>query len=176
MQFQVPQFIETEDKIVGPFTLRQFIYIAVATVIIFLLYFILALWLWGVLALVLEGSALALALLKINGRPMPVFTAAAFSYVWRPRVYEFRATVAVPVISVVPVVPKPYAVTPQPGLGTGLRNLLDRMTTSKEAIPQREQPLPEVLKASSRESVKERYELIRKITGEGEVARRIDYR
>ena len=28
MQFQVPQFIETEDKVVGPLTLRQFMYIA----------------------------------------------------------------------------------------------------------------------------------------------------
>ena len=28
MEYQVPQFIEVEDKIVGPLTLKQFIYIA----------------------------------------------------------------------------------------------------------------------------------------------------
>ena len=28
MRFQVPQFIEVEDKIFGPFTFKQFIYIA----------------------------------------------------------------------------------------------------------------------------------------------------
>ena len=28
MRFQVPQFIEVEDKIFGPFTLKQFIYMA----------------------------------------------------------------------------------------------------------------------------------------------------
>ena len=27
MQFQVPQFLDVEDKIVGPFTLKQFLYI-----------------------------------------------------------------------------------------------------------------------------------------------------
>lgn len=28
MQFQVPQFIDVEDKIIGPFTMRQFLYLA----------------------------------------------------------------------------------------------------------------------------------------------------
>ena len=28
MQFQVPQFLDVEDKIVGPFTIKQFIYLA----------------------------------------------------------------------------------------------------------------------------------------------------
>jgi len=175
MQFQVPQFIETEDKIVGPFTLRQFLYIAAATIITFLSYFALAFWLWFIVALVLEGAAFALALLKINGRPMIIFSAAAFSYIWSSRVYAFQApVVAVLQATPVTVVPKMKAATPS--IGKNLRNLLDKLTTSKEAIPQREQPLPDVLKATARESTKERYELIKKITGEGEVARRVDYR
>ena len=29
MKFQVPQFIETEEKIIGPFTVKQFIFIAI---------------------------------------------------------------------------------------------------------------------------------------------------
>ncbi len=174
MQFQVPQFIETEDKIVGPFTLRQFLYIAAATIVSFLLYFILALWLWAIVAAVLEGAALTLALLKINGRPMTVFAVSAFSYVWSPRVYVFRA----PAPAGIPTMPTvaPGVKRPAAGLGQNLRSLLDRLSTSKEAIPEREQPLPEVLRATTRESTKERYELIRKITGEGEVARRVDYR
>ncbi len=28
MQFQVPQFLDVEDKIIGPFTIKQFIYLA----------------------------------------------------------------------------------------------------------------------------------------------------
>ena len=31
MEYQVPQFIEVEDKIIGPLTLKQFIYIAGAS-------------------------------------------------------------------------------------------------------------------------------------------------
>ena len=55
MQFQVPQFIETEDKIVGPFTLRQFIYVAGAGLGSVILYFSVATWLW----LILTSSSLA---------------------------------------------------------------------------------------------------------------------
>jgi hypothetical protein len=176
MQFQVPQFIETEDKIIGPFTLRQFLYIAAATAIAFLLYLVLAFWLWLIVALVIESAAFALALLKINGRPMTIFSAAAFSYIWSPRVYTFQAPIATtPTAAPVTVVPTTTKAA-TPGFGQNLRNLLDKLTTSKEAIPQREQPLPEVLRATARGSVKERYTLIRKITGEGEIARRIDYR
>ena len=46
MQFQVPQFIETEDKIVGPLTLRQFLYIGAAGLLSFLLFFVLKIWFW----------------------------------------------------------------------------------------------------------------------------------
>ncbi len=31
MEYQVPQFIEVEDKIIGPLTLKQFIYVAGAS-------------------------------------------------------------------------------------------------------------------------------------------------
>ena len=41
MEYQVPQFIEVEDKIFGPFTLKQFIYVAggVGLCVILILYF-----------------------------------------------------------------------------------------------------------------------------------------
>ena len=38
MQYQVPQFIETEDTIIGSLTLRQFIYLAVGGSIIMTAY------------------------------------------------------------------------------------------------------------------------------------------
>ena len=41
MQFQVPQFIEIEDKIFGPLTFKQFIYLAGGGGLCFLLYTIL---------------------------------------------------------------------------------------------------------------------------------------
>lgn len=176
MQFQVPQFIETEDKILGPLTLKQFLYITGATLVAILLYFEFTFWLWLILAIVIEGTTLVFNLVKVNGRPMRVLATSAFLYVWNPRVYTYRSTLEVAVVSIstqtTPVIPK----IKQASQTGSLRNLLDKLTTTKEAIPNRESPLPEEFKATSRESVKERYELIKKITGDEEVARRIDYR
>ena len=60
MQFQVPQFIETEDKIIGPFSIKQFIYVGAAIGISFMLYFTVQAWLWIALSLIVVGLALAL--------------------------------------------------------------------------------------------------------------------
>ncbi len=175
MQFQVPQFIETEDKIFGPLTLKQFLYITVASLLVFFSYLVLALWLWVIVGLVIEGTTLVFNLVKVNGRPMRVLALSAFFFVWNPRSYTYRSSLevaaAIPV-STISAIPKVGRAKP---IGS-LRNLMDKLTTTKEAIPNRESPLPEVLKATSRESIKERYELIKKITGDEEVARRIDYR
>ncbi len=173
MQFQVPQFIETEDKIVGPLTIKQFLYLTGATLAVFFLYFVLVPWLWVIVGVVVEGAAVSLSLIKINGRPMITVASSAFMYVWGPRVYVYHsltegAAVVAPTPTIWPAIPRPS--------GGGLRGLLDKLTTTKEAIPKRESPLPEVLRATSNKSMKERYELIRKITGDEEVARRVDYR
>ena len=69
MQFQVPQFIETEDKIVGPFTLRQFMYVAGAGLGSAILYFTVATWLWFILTIILLGGAIGVAFVKVRGAP-----------------------------------------------------------------------------------------------------------
>ena len=38
MQFKVPQFLDIEDKIFGPFTFREFIYLAGAAGLCFVFY------------------------------------------------------------------------------------------------------------------------------------------
>jgi len=66
-----------------------------------------------------------------------------------------------------------------PGIGLpsieGLKGLRQWMQTSKTALPRREKPLIKGL-TGSKEQFKERYEVVRRLTGEEEVARRIDYR
>ena len=84
MQFQVPQFIETEDKIIGPLTLRQFIYIAIGATISAILFFVLQPWLWLIVTFVLMATSVSLAFIKINGRSMSVFAQSAFGYIWSP--------------------------------------------------------------------------------------------
>jgi len=90
MQFQVPQFIETEDKVIGPLTIRQFIYIGVGAGICAMLYFMLATWLWVVSFIVIMGGAVALAFLKIDGRPFINVVLSAFSFYWNPQIYLWR--------------------------------------------------------------------------------------
>lgn len=80
MEYQVPQFIEVEDKIIGPLTLKQFIYIAGAAglCIVFFVYlsFIFAV----LLSVPIVALAAALSFYKINGKPFIEVLEAGFSY------------------------------------------------------------------------------------------------
>lgn len=170
MQFQVPQFIETEDKIVGPFTLRQFLYVALAGVTSFILLLVLELWLWFIVVLILLGVSTSLAFIKINGRPLSTIIQAAFKYTWSSRIYTLKPKVVEPMPQLPTTTKKQLHV-----LG-GIKNLLDKMRTSKAAIPKREKTIAPGSFGISQREIKERYEVIRRVTGEREVARRIDYR
>lgn len=72
-RYTVPQFIDVEDKILGPITVRQFVIMLVTFILIFLLYkiftfvFFIAL---GVVTLIVGGT---LAFAKINGQPFHFF-------------------------------------------------------------------------------------------------------
>lgn len=172
MQFQVPQFIETEDTIVGPLTLRQFIYIAVGAVISALLVFRLELWLWLIVTVFLMAASAALAFIKINGRSMFVFAQSAFGYVWSPRVYTLQPRTQEQKTGGVSLRPTTQA---QTSFG-GIRSLLDKMTTYKAAIPKREKSVNNTDFGTNRQNAKRKYEVVRKITGDKELGRRIDYR
>lgn len=90
MQFQVPQFIETEDKIVGPLTLRQFLYIGVASLISFFLFFALKTFLWFMVTAILGTIAAIFAFIKYNGQPMHRIVFSALKYIWQPRFYLWQ--------------------------------------------------------------------------------------
>lgn len=91
MRFQVPQFIETETKIVGPFTLKQFLWLAGGAVIIFILNsFITSLTVLIAAALPIATLSLALAFYKIDGIPFPRYILMALSYATGPKKYIFK--------------------------------------------------------------------------------------
>ncbi len=104
MQFQVPQ-LETESRIVGPFSIVQFIYIALSALVCFLLFSILEPWLWFIVSAVIIGSALAIALIKINGRPMHAFLLAALNYFWQPKRFALKPSLAVTGLKNIPTLP-----------------------------------------------------------------------
>ncbi len=94
MDFQVPQFIEIEDKIFGPLTFKQFVYIAGGAGAAFVLYSILSQFLPSVIAIIiavpLVGLGLALAFYKINERPLIYLVQAAVLYLLRGKLYQWK--------------------------------------------------------------------------------------
>ena len=80
MEYQVPQFIEVEDKIVGPLTLKQFIYVAGATGICVVFFVSLSFVVALLLSAPIVALATALAFYKINGKPFIEVLEAGFNY------------------------------------------------------------------------------------------------
>ncbi|PIQ67093.1 MAG: hypothetical protein COV95_00585, partial [Candidatus Zambryskibacteria bacterium CG11_big_fil_rev_8_21_14_0_20_40_24] len=69
MRFQVPQYIEVEDKIFGPFTLKQFIYMAGGAGGAVAAFSLLPSFLAILIAVPLVLLSAALTFVKINNRP-----------------------------------------------------------------------------------------------------------
>jgi hypothetical protein len=91
MRFQVPQFIEVEDKIFGPLTLKQFIYLLGGGGLAFIIYtFVGNLFFTAILALPVIGGALALAFYKINNKPLINVVEAAFNYYFGNKLYIWK--------------------------------------------------------------------------------------
>ncbi len=90
MQFQVPQFIEIEDKIFGPLTFKQFIYAVGALAASFMLYKLLPPFIAIFLILPVLALGFALAFYKVNGRPFVVTLESALKYILGGRLYLWR--------------------------------------------------------------------------------------
>jgi len=103
MQFQVPQFIEVEDKIFGPLTFKQFLYLLGGGGISFVIWKSLPIFLAVLLIAPIVGLSLALAFYKNNNRPFIGMLESMFKYsvggklyVWKkePKKLETQADVA----------------------------------------------------------------------------------
>ena len=90
MRFQMPQFIETEIKIVGPFTLKQFLWVAAGGVFLFLDFSLLT----GIIAIVIAvpivGIAGAFAFLKIDDMPLINYIANMISFSFGSKKYLYQ--------------------------------------------------------------------------------------
>lgn len=90
MEYQVPQFIEVESKIVGPLTLRQFIYIAGGAGLCLALFKFLPFFLAALLSLPVAGFAGALSFYKINNKPFINVVEAAAKFYTSSRLFLWR--------------------------------------------------------------------------------------
>lgn len=92
MRYQVPQFIEVEDKIFGPFTFKQFVYLAGGAGMCVLLFMFLPRFLAILLSLPIGGFAAALAFYKVNDKPFINVIEAFFKYTVTNKLYIWKKT------------------------------------------------------------------------------------
>ena len=90
MQFRVPQFIEVEDKIFGPFTFKQFIYLVGGVGLSFVLYKTLPFFIAVIFILPVIASSLALAFYKINNKPFIYIVEASIRYALSHKLYLWK--------------------------------------------------------------------------------------
>lgn len=87
MQFQVPQFIEVEDKIFGPLTFKQFIYVGGGLGAIYLLWRVLPIFIAAPLIAIVGAASAGLAFFEFNGRPLIISLESAFFYLVHSKLY-----------------------------------------------------------------------------------------
>src|SRR3989344_6739740 len=87
MQFQVPQFIEVEDKIFGPLTFKQFIYVGGGLGACYIFWRILPIYFAAPLIACVGGLTAGLAIFQLNGRPFIVGLENGFFFLIRSKLY-----------------------------------------------------------------------------------------
>lgn len=93
MKYQVPQFIEVEDKIFGPLTFKQFIYLAGGASVCFLAYRLLPLFIALFIIIPMASLSIALAFYKVNNRPFIVVMESALNYLIKEKLYIWKKEV-----------------------------------------------------------------------------------
>ncbi|MBP7831875.1 MAG: PrgI family protein [Candidatus Pacebacteria bacterium] len=92
MQFRTPQFIDIEDKIFGPFTFKQFIYMLGGAFMAYLCFKLLPIIIGAPIGIGLAVVALLLAFYKVNNRPFITVLQAWFKYTLAAKLYIWHKT------------------------------------------------------------------------------------
>lgn len=162
MNFQTPQFIEQEAKIIGFLTLKQFLYLAAAAGLSFIFFYIFNFFLWFMFSAILAAIAVSLAFLKIGGQSFPKVLVAAFYYFWRPRVYTWQRIVKELSLETSEI-EKLKELRRNMSIQEKLKNAALSITTGKAFAGKKETKQGE------------RYQRVTYLTGEKGVAKRVDY-
>ena len=96
MRFLVPQFIEVEDKIFGPLSFRQFVYLAGAVGFAVITYSF-----FGIIIAILVGIpfvvlSIMLAFYKVNNQPFITVMQAALYYWFNRKLYLWKQHIKKP--------------------------------------------------------------------------------
>lgn len=88
MQYYVPQFIESESKIIGPLSLKQFFLMAGPLIFVIVLYLIFKnIFISFLLGILLVGGGAAFALFKYQGQDLVSIFSYGISYFLNPKEY-----------------------------------------------------------------------------------------
>lgn len=91
MQFQVPQFLEVEARIIGPLTIKQFVYIAGSGGVCFASYIITKnFFLSFLISAPVVIFAMVLAFKKINNKPFSYILEAAIKFYLSEKLYLWK--------------------------------------------------------------------------------------
>jgi hypothetical protein len=169
MQFQVPQFIETEDKILWSLSIRQFIFLSMAIGCSMLLYFIFNFWIWFAFSLFIVGGTAAVVLVKVNGRSFGIIAMKAVLFYWEPQTYVWMPEQ--------PNLPKNEDTVKAAPDGFSLEKIISGMALKStwHRVQVGRSPASEKITREVKRA-KERYETVGRITGDRRVAKRVDYR
>lgn len=90
MQFKVPQFLDIEDKIFGPFTFREFVYLAGGAGLCFVIYKAVGLLLGIIPILAVAGFSATLTFYKPNNKPFINMLESGFKYFTQDKLYIWK--------------------------------------------------------------------------------------
>ncbi|MDP3997213.1 MAG: PrgI family protein [bacterium] len=92
MRFQVPQFVDIEDKIIGPFTLKQFLIYLFSVMALVPVFLTTDLSLFLTVAIPVIGVAALFAHFKLNGKSLFVVLMSAVRFFLNGQLYLWRRT------------------------------------------------------------------------------------
>ncbi|MDP3661593.1 MAG: PrgI family protein [bacterium] len=90
MKYQTPQFIDIEDRLFGPLTVKQFVYLVGGAGLSFIAYRFLTFFIAILVIAPVVALSLALAFWKINGKPFVFILESAIRYYFSEKLYLWR--------------------------------------------------------------------------------------
>ncbi|MEA3272289.1 MAG: PrgI family protein [Patescibacteria group bacterium] len=122
-QFVVPQFIEVEDKIIGPITTRQFMILLATGLLVALTFRLATFTLFIFLGLTELSIGIVFAFVKINGQPFHYFVLNLLQTSLRPALRVWNKLLTRAEVTALVKVPPPPPPKEKP--------VKERLTTSK---------------------------------------------
>lgn len=90
MLFNVPQYIDVEDKVAGPLTAKQLLWMIGMGAALMVLWSTLEKGIFIVAAIPVGGAFIAMAFYRPYGRPLTSFIGSGATYLFSPKIYSWK--------------------------------------------------------------------------------------